>query len=185
MKKSRRWSLPSLLGLDRLVGASGDRGHRSQSTRVARGLARRAGGAGRPVMENLEARRLLFSMTISESDIDPATGLGTRVAYFGYLVPYLIAQTEVEETDPVVVNETFNDELNNNVPALNVISGTVFLGSNIRTRHSITPASSYQLVQPNAPAQQEKLLRYQMQAGQFFEFSATDGLGNVRFAQAV
>ncbi|MCG3123198.1 MAG: hypothetical protein GIKADHBN_01607 [Phycisphaerales bacterium] len=185
MKKSRRWSLPSLLGLNRLVGASGDRGHRSQSTRGARGLARRAGGAGRPVMENLEARRLLFSMTISESDIDPATGLGTRVAYFGYLVPYLIAQTEVEETDPVVVNETFNDELNNNVPALNVISGTVFLGSNIRTRHSITPASSYQLVQPNAPAQQEKLLRYQMQAGQFFEFSATDGLGNVRFAQAV
>ncbi len=182
MKKSRRWTLPSVFGLGRLLNGRDDR---PEASSKAGSLARRAARTQQPMLEDLEARRLLFSLTISDSDIDPLTGLGSKVGYFAYVAPYLLAQGDLNPADPVVITENFNDELNNNVPALNVPSGTVFLGSNIRTRHNMTPAASYQLVQPGAPASQEKFLRYQMQSGQFFEFSVTDGRGGVNFASSV
>lgn len=183
MKKSRRWTLPSVLGLDRLMGKGKARAEHDSG--AARDLTRRAGRAQRPMLEDLEARRLLFSLTVSASDIDPITGLGSKTAYFAYMLPYLNTQNDLNTSDPIQVTEGFNDELNNNVTAIAVPSGSVFLGSNIRTRHNMTPASSYQLVQPGAPQNQEKLLRLQMFSGQFFEYSVTDGAGGVRFARSV
>ncbi len=185
MKKSRRWNVPSVLGLDRLLGGRGDCRKAELSPSGPARLADRAGRAQRPMLEDLEARRLFFSLTISDSDIDPTSGLGTKVAYFAYVAPYLLSQQDVEDADSVLVTENFDDELNNNVPAINIPTNTVFLGSNIRTRHNMTPASSYQLVQPGAPAQTDKFLRFNMLAGQFFEYSVTDGAGNIRFARSV
>ncbi|MCC6427425.1 MAG: hypothetical protein IT435_11460 [Phycisphaerales bacterium] len=186
MKKSRRWNLPSVLGLDRLLsGFGGSRNEDGSDDRPAKRLARRAARTQRPALENLEARRLLFSLTISDSDIDPLTGLGTKVAYFGYVAPYLLPQDDVEDAEIIDLLENFNDELNNNVPALNVPSNTVFLGSNIRVRHNMTPASAFQLVQPGAPAGQEKMLRAAMQSGQFFEFTVGNATGGTRFADFV
>jgi hypothetical protein len=179
MKKSRRWTLPSMLGLDRFFGGRREQTAKKQAA-PARDLARRAGGAPTEMLETLEARRLLFAMTISDSDIDPTTGLGTKVAYFGYVVPYLVTQGEVEDDEDVEIVEPFNDEQNGNVVATNVPSNTVFLGSNIRVRHNMTPASSFQLIQPGAPADQEKLLRANMLGGQFFEFQMADGRYNNR-----
>lgn len=177
MKKSRRWTLPSVL--DRIFGGRGERAAKKKNLGPALDLARRAGGAGgQQMLESLEARRLLFSMTISDSDVDPTTGLGTKTAYFGYVLPYLTTQAEVGDGDPVEVVEPFNDEANNNVAAINVPSNSIFAGSNIRVRHNMTPASSFQLIQPGAPNDQEKLLRAQMLGGQFFEFQMADGKYN-------
>ncbi len=41
-------------------------------------------------VEPLEQRQLMFALTVT--NVDPATGLGTATAQFGYVIPYLFKQ---------------------------------------------------------------------------------------------
>lgn len=115
--------------------------------RSPRNLAMLAGRSqGFESLEALEARQLLFTVSIGPADVDPATGIGTvQIPSFGYHIPYLVG-AQPEDVDDEVVTEEFADEngaqwanFNPRVPP----SGTTFLQSNIRISYqsqSTTPA---------------------------------------------
>jgi hypothetical protein len=179
MKKFGRWNLPSLRSLGWLGSARTHDSHGNDAGRLRRkaGLASRVAELDRATtsLEELEARRLMFSITISEADIDPETGIGARNEYFGYVAPFLSTQQEIQDTDNREVTESFNDEPGN-VDAQPVFSGQIFNNSNILTRHNISPASSYQLRRVSA-TDQDKFLRLSLQAGQFAEYAVVDASG--------
>jgi hypothetical protein len=179
MKKSGRWNLSSLrsLGLRRSARTHESRGNVAGRLLRKAGLATDSVAAGRSnaSLEELEARRLMFSITISEADIDPETGIGARNEYFGYVVPMLGTQQDVQDTDNREVTENFNDEPGN-VDAQNIFSGQIFNNSNILTRHNISPASAYQIRRASA-TDQDKFLRLSLQDGQFAEYSVVDQAG--------
>ncbi len=106
--------------------------HRPRSTPDA--ISRAAGLApDRTGIEALEARQLLFSLTVTADDIDPTTGLGTVQAPFGYVVPYLLTSAELptEAPTPQSTSETFNDKAYGQRG-----SGSFFAESNIQIVHS-------------------------------------------------
>ncbi len=83
----------------RSLGRWGKRGLQQSG---AAALARRAGQAGwahadaaaagelrEGGIERLEERQLLYTVTITPGDVNPATGLGTIVTDFAYVVPFL------------------------------------------------------------------------------------------------
>jgi hypothetical protein len=122
------------------------RGRRSLS-RSPRGLALLAGrSTGFESIEQLEQRRLLFTVTIGAGDVDPATGLGTvQIPSFAYAIPYFRRDLPDAVDDDVAVEE-FEDEGQTfwgmGIPPVPP-SGTIFQQSNIRI--------SYR-TQSNAPA---------------------------------
>src|SRR3954452_17339438 len=73
-------------------------------------LASMAGATSRASVEQLEPRQLLFSLTITPSDIDPATGLGRVTAFFGYTIPYLHSPIIAGTAVPMTIVENFNDD---------------------------------------------------------------------------
>lgn len=136
-------------------------------------LAALAGGpAARASVEALERRQMLFALTVSASDVDPTTGLGTVRGFFGYTIPYIFPTTEVQDQDPTTRVEDFNDE-----PA--TVAGTPigsprnFAGSALRVIHNIAPAANFTLRGvPDAMGQvtTERFIRANVGAGQFFAF---------------
>lgn len=100
----------------------------AESLMKAAGLA-----ADRTGVEALEARQLLFTLTVTADDVDPATGLGTVQAAFGYVLPWL--QTKVERPDqaptPQSTAESFNDKAYGQYG-----SGAFFPDSNIQIIHN-------------------------------------------------
>src|SRR5687767_2483957 len=68
----------------------------------AAGFARSADSTPTALMEQLEERRLLFALTITQDLIDPQTGVGTIEAFFGYAAPYLSTTLTFTPQDPEV-----------------------------------------------------------------------------------
>lgn len=169
MKKSRQVNRPLL------------RSGRNSKGGLAKGgarLASMAGGSGRPVVDQLEPRQLLFSLTISPTDVDPNTGIGTVRAVFAYAIPSAFTNAQIVNNAPTVVDEDFNDEFppTPGAPLPNVQnfpSGRVLLGSFIRINHNIIPTSNFQVraVLDNVGAPTgERFLQARPDIGQFFEF---------------
>ncbi|MFN0133516.1 MAG: beta strand repeat-containing protein [Phycisphaerales bacterium] len=106
-------------------------------------LARRAGRAEESSFEALEARQLLFVLEVPP---DPS-GFGTVATTFGYVLPYLIPTTQIQNQQGTPVLEDFNeaDPLPTPVPqgGTPVADGYIFNGSNFRidylTQTSNTP----------------------------------------------
>jgi len=73
-------------------------GKRSASAR----LMAAAGSDGRPVMDMLEPRQLLFTMTITDNDL-VTNGIGQVSAFFAYTVPYLNSPAEFQDNEDEVV----------------------------------------------------------------------------------
>jgi hypothetical protein len=154
-------------------------GRRGPST--ASRLARRAGGSmPAEFLEQLEERRLLFSLTIGPDDVDPGTGLGTRTATFAYVAP-LFFQELPDAQAPVTVTEEFADEmanwttLNPAVPP----NGTFFDESGIRISYSAQSATAIRLVVGPDPGQQgmaDRDLRIQLSANDRVSFTFFDGV---------
>ncbi len=72
-------------------------------------LAKSAGAPSgvRSAIETLEARKLLFALTVTD---DPdGDGIGTATATFGYMVPFLFREIP-DPTDADSVSEEFDDE---------------------------------------------------------------------------
>lgn len=130
-------------------------------------LSSRAGHAN---FEALEARQLLFTITIGPGDVNPVTGLGQVSAVFGYVIPYLLPTTEVQDQDPTEVLEDFEDELPMGATTQNVINGRIFNDSNLQIRHNITPPADVQLVTRDSVE-----LRIRGQVGEQFNFRINNG----------
>lgn len=131
-------------------------------------LSRRAGHAE---FEALEARQLLFTMTIGPGDVNPATGLGQISAVFGYVIPYLLPNADVMIQPDQEVLEDFEDELPMNATTQIVVNGRIFDDSNLQIRHGITPPTDVQLVTvPDGMGGETVRLRIRGQAGEQFNF---------------
>lgn len=130
-------------------------------------LAREAGRAG-GFVEPLEKRELLFSLTITPSDVD-GTGIGTVEATFAYAIPYLAPTTDVGTSDPTDKQEDFQDE-----NAGNVVNGRLFAGSSFRIFHNIVPAGDVQIVENLPPGDGDKYMQVRQDSGGEF--------WNLRFA---
>ncbi|MEO1535444.1 MAG: hypothetical protein AAFS11_07775, partial [Planctomycetota bacterium] len=107
------------------------RSTRSIVRRAAEGLASAAGRATpieRAHLEPLEPRKLLFSLTVGDADDTDGDGIGQVRAAFGYFIPYLDTNEDVDldNVEVTFVDENFNDE--DNAP---VFSGDIFDGSDI------------------------------------------------------
>ncbi|MEM1071465.1 MAG: hypothetical protein AAGH71_01395 [Planctomycetota bacterium] len=91
---------------------------------------RLAAAAGAPIerarIEQLEPRKLLFSVSIDPSTVDPVTGLGIAEGFFSYLTPYRATEEEIDIEPNEIIEEDFNDEDVGPVPP-----GTFFDGSDI------------------------------------------------------
>lgn len=118
-------------GLRSLFG----RGRSGTGQTSAAALARAAGANPEPAFEALENRQLLFSMTIT--DVDPFTGVGTVGGTFGYTIPQLLSPNEPGTSQVNVVTEDFNQDFPGapGTPAAVVTTGTTFQ-SNMRIQHN-------------------------------------------------
>lgn len=126
--------------------------------------------AGHADFEALEARQLLFSLTIGPGDIIPGTGLGQVSADFGYLIPYLLPSVDVMITDDQVVLEDFEDELPAMAQTQIVVNGRIFNESNLQIRHNITPPTDVQLVTVGTGTGDNVRLQIRGQFGEQFNF---------------
>ncbi|MCC6677807.1 MAG: hypothetical protein IT436_11730 [Phycisphaerales bacterium] len=141
-------------------------------------LAREAGRAG-GFVEPLEKRELLFSMTITPSDVD-GTGIGTVEATFAYAVPYLAPTVDVGTADPTSQQEDFQDE-----NAGNVVNGRLFGGSFFRVFHNITPAGDVQIIENVPPGDGDKYMQVRQDTGGEFwnlRFAVSDQAPNTFLA---
>src|SRR5437773_163680 len=89
------------------------RQRRSHSGGPADKVLARAGKAPsstRATIDALERRKLLFSLTVTADSVDPATGLGTVSAQFGYVIPFLFKTIPMPVMN-MVVDENFDDEM--------------------------------------------------------------------------
>lgn len=120
----------------------------------AANLVRSAGKPERPGVEELEPRRLLFSMTITNSDVIPGATTGSVEATFAYVIPYAGTSSEVGDADPENRVEDFNDE----DPGV-VFNGQLLEGSFVRVQHTVVPAVNLQVVNVGGPDSQERALR--------------------------
>ncbi len=141
-------------------------------------LAALAGGAGRPSVDQLEPRQLLFSLTIAPSDDPFNTGIGTTRAVIGYRTPVVQTPVRIGTTVATPVDEDFNDEFpptpGAQLPNVqNFPSGRVLLGSFIRINHNIIPTSNFQIraiLDGTGQPTGERILQARVENGQFFEF---------------
>lgn len=155
-------------------------GKRSASAR----LMAAAGSDGRPVMDMLEPRQLLFTMTITDNDL-VTNGIGQVSAFFAYTVPYLNSPAEFQDNEDEVVEENFDDEFppaqgQPLPPVQNLPNGQRLLGSNIRVRHNVTQANSVQIearLNEQGEPDSDRRARVRLNAGEFFSFRPENATG--------
>lgn len=156
-------------------------GKRSASAR----LMAAAGTDGRPVMDMLEPRQLLFTMTITDNDVIPGTGVGQVRAVFGYASPYLRSPAEVQDNDPQPVDENFDDEFppaqgQPLPPVQNLPNGQLLLQSNIRVRHNVTQANNVQIearLDDQGQPDSDRRVRVRLNAGEYFSYRPENATG--------
>lgn len=135
------------------------------TSRLTSRLAAAAGLNEAVHAESLEQRQLLFSLTVSAQDVNPATGIGQVTASFAYVIPYLATNAQAQTQQPTIRTEPYDDE-----PPGAFGSGQFFLGSGLRALHGITPAGDF-AVQPGGDQAENRWLRAAPNnVGEFFAF---------------
>ncbi|MFN7021787.1 MAG: hypothetical protein ACK4WH_10740, partial [Phycisphaerales bacterium] len=150
-RSRRRQSLWS-----RVREAAGFWGGRSVTrTRRASRLARIAGhGLGEHAFESLEQRQLLFALTIQPDSVNPATGLGTATATFGYVIPYLFKPLPAADAgNPETIVEEFADEMGQWTTANPPVppNGTIFEQSQFQIAYRTQASNAIRLLFPTMP----------------------------------
>ncbi|MBX3365751.1 MAG: hypothetical protein KF912_00365 [Phycisphaeraceae bacterium] len=146
-----------------------------------RDVSRLSGIAGLASLERLEPRQLLFSMTITPSDL-VSGDIGEVRAQFGYTIPILQTGEELQINPPDDFDEDFNDERGDGVAVQPIASGTIFNGSGLRVTHNISVGARFAvrerlgyLAQGPGPAFtqpiQEIALEANMVAGEQFTYT--------------
>ncbi|CAG0989639.1 hypothetical protein PHYC_02216 [Phycisphaerales bacterium] len=126
---------------------------RDRKASLASRLAAWAGLTEQVNAEPLEARQLLFTLSVTADVVDPNTGIGQVSAWWQYSIPYLITDAEAQTQEDTVRTEPFDDE-----PPGAVGSGAFFDASAIRTLHGIAPAGDYS-IQPGGTDVNNRWLR--------------------------
>jgi hypothetical protein len=133
-------------------GPSGTAGSGANSARELRSYA---GLTERATVEQLERRQMLFSLTVTADDVDPATGLGSVSALFGYYIPYLSPVQEVTPRDPQTQGEGFDQA---NYGPIN--SGFRFQESGLSLVHNVNPGGDMVITAaPQTQDNQERFVR--------------------------
>ncbi|MCW5768984.1 MAG: hypothetical protein KIT19_09890, partial [Phycisphaeraceae bacterium] len=146
-----------------------------------RDVSRLSGIAGLASLERLEPRQLLFSMTITPSDL-VSGDIGEVRAQFGYTIPILQTGEELQINPPDDFDEDFNDERGDGVAVQPIASGTIFNGSGLRVTHNVSVGARFAvrerlgyLAQGPGPAFtqpiQEIALEANMVAGEQFTYT--------------
>lgn len=138
-------------------------------------LAESAGMIPRPAIEALEPRQLLFSLTITPSDVNQDSGLGTVTAHFGYTIPYLLTQEEIDTNQEAdVVLEDFNGRLPDPQAGTPIGSGTQWQSSGLRVEHNILPNSNFRIIgevdDQGQPVDNTGKIFVRIASSQFFRF---------------
>lgn len=138
-------------------------------------LAGMAGGLDRASVDTLERRQMLFALTVTPNDIDPATGLGTVRGFFGYVIPNLIPTTLIQPDNgqPRTGTEPF-DQANPGV-----VGNGAFMPSGLQIRHNVTPAADLRIDPPDAQQNARYLRTVLDQTGEFVTFQFFDVQNNV------
>lgn len=168
MKGSRRSRRPYSRPVSQLgqSGLGGSGGLASRHDLAAGGAEHLSSMAGLAVVERLEPRQLLFSLTITPSDLVD-NEIGEVRAVFGVTIPVLQTQEEIEDGDPEVVTEDFSGYIEDDLTAqLPVPTGTVF-ESGLRITHNIT-IPQRMVVLRDAGLGNEEAMATQMVAGEQF-----------------
>lgn len=187
MSTTRRtgWSLLKGWGLGARSARRAEKGVpvRGRAARLAELAGQSVGASG---IESLEARQLLFALQVSPGDVNPATGLGTVTATFGYVIPYTVSPV-ITVVQPTLVTEDFNDEtafwttFNPPIPP----SGTFLQTSDFQVTY--TGGAVVALNPPVAQQGSPRSLRVQLQGNdttsfQFFTAADQTGARNLRVA---
>lgn len=155
-------------------------GKRSASAR----LMAAAGTDGRPVMDMLESRQLLFTMTITDNDL--VTGdIGQVRAFFAYAAPYLDSPADVQDNEPQIFDENFDDEFppaqGQALPAVqNLPNNQLLLQSNIRVRHNVGIANNVQIearLNDQGEPDSDRRVRVRLNSGEYFGFRPENATG--------
>ncbi|MGE3108740.1 MAG: beta strand repeat-containing protein [Phycisphaerales bacterium] len=126
--------------------------------------------------EALEQRQLLFALTVT--NVDPATGLGTATAQFGYVAPFLFKPIPAAVMADVVTEE-FEDEMApwtmapQQPPA--VPNNTIFAESDIRMSFSsVSAAPVTWVLGPDGMMTMDRDLSIRLSANDFVLFEFLD-----------
>lgn len=147
-------------------------GRRSTSGTNASGLLGASGKASskaeRAVIEQLEPRQMLFSLSVTADSVDPNTGIGTVRAFFGYALPIFdsnfVPGTALPTTDSIDFTQ---------INPGTVASGQ-FLptqGGSVRLVHNLIPVTDVSIQPPTTQATDRWLRVSPDQAGEFLTFS--------------
>lgn len=132
-------------------------------------LARWAGLTARGAqVERLENRELLFTLAVTQDAVNPATGLGTVRAYFGYVIPWLADEYDIPDVNNETVVLDFNQNAYGPTP-----TNFLFNPGSVRVVHNIQPAGDIAVASDfgNQADIQERYLRVDLnQQAEFFEF---------------
>jgi hypothetical protein len=161
MNRSSRSNRFGLTGLRNVLGK------RKKSARAAAELAKAAGAVTEQAFESLEARQLLFTLTIDPQSVNPLTGLGTASETFGYFIPYAAATQQLIQVTTTPIEENF-DQPDPGPPPSPIASGKVWNQS--RVRLDTTGTANFTLVNVD-PQGQDFEIRGVVQGGDTFSFS--------------
>lgn len=164
----------------------GSRRLRRPYARPASAIGRMSAGsqlataAGMATVEKLEPRQLLFSLTITPSDLVNDT-TGEVRAVFGYTIPYFFSPEEIEDVEPEEGNEDFNQiEAGQFFPIPPVpyqfesglrVSDNIAVSSRFAIRFDPNYRSGFDDENGNEILIPEEALAAQMVAGEQFTFS--------------
>jgi len=141
------------------------------------GRGRASGLTGRAAVEALEARQMLFSLTVTPDLVDPTTGVGTTTAFFGYTIPYIIETEDIDIQPAEVVAEDFNNFVNpipvNGQP---LFSPEQF-ESGLILEHTIPGVNGARIVRETPMEEGAGRLFLQAQQGQQYSFAFDAGSG--------
>ncbi|MFO0834839.1 MAG: hypothetical protein U0638_07700 [Phycisphaerales bacterium] len=143
-----------------------------------------AGTDGRPVMDMLEPRQLLFTMTITDNDLISAD-VGQVRAFFAYAAPYLDSPSDVADNEPQIVDENFDDEFpvaqgQGLPPVQNLPNNQLLLQSNIRVRHNVGVANNVQIearLNDQGEPDSDRRARVRLNVGEYFGFRPENATG--------
>jgi hypothetical protein len=135
-------------------------------------LARAAGGRRQDMLEHLEQRQMLFTLTIAAPD--PGLNVGTVQAFFGYVMPYFAPTIAPGTAPPTAVFEDFDTD-DPAPPLANIPDDFIFDQSNLRLDYTPGQLSAARLVLEAGAQQGENEVEFVMQQGENFSFRVAFG----------
>ncbi|MFA6046010.1 MAG: hypothetical protein WC718_13590, partial [Phycisphaerales bacterium] len=146
----------------------GRRSHGANPSGLLNASGKAAARAERAMIEQLEPRQMLFSLAVTADSVDPATGIGTVRAYFGYALPIFDSNFMVGTGVATTQGIDFQQ-----INPGTVASGTFLAAQSgsVQLLHNLIPATDVSIQPPTTQATNRWLLVRPDQAGEFYSLS--------------